>query len=70
MDKDNFVLAVPAADSLSEGVTPEQLQELEENPHAGHQVIYPLLMRLVLLSVHHNADMSWHASRCISWDIS
>ena len=49
MDKDNFVLAVPGSDSVPEGVTPEQLQELEQDPHAGHQVMHPSLHSAGLL---------------------
>lgn len=49
MDKDNFVLTVPGSDFLSEGVTPEQLQELEQDPHAGHQVMHPSLHSAALL---------------------
>lgn len=40
MDKDNFVLAVPEADSVSEGISPEQLEEMEKDPHAEHQVMH------------------------------
>ena len=49
MDKDNFVLTVPATDSLSEGLDPEQLQELEQDPHADHQVVHLTLHSSILL---------------------
>ena len=39
MDKDNFVLTVPGEDPLAEGMSPEQLQELEQDPHEDQQVM-------------------------------
>ena len=39
MDKDNFVLAVPEATSIPEGTSPEELEEMEKDPHAEHQVM-------------------------------
>jgi len=63
MDKDNFVLAVPEADSVSEGISPEQLKEMEKDPHQEHQVMHCFMPCTFSIVTLRHICILWHCRR-------